>query len=134
MNAARAGGIVVRRFADGLRYLLVQAKNKPDEWVFPKGHVNLGEAPDEAVLREVQEEAGVAGKILEPIRELQYRDEDQPTAVAFYVVEYIGDAEAQEQRDIRWASYDEALSLLSFEESRALLADAKRLVQKYYTG
>ncbi len=29
-----------------------------DEWVFPKGHIEEGERPEEAAIREVQEETG----------------------------------------------------------------------------
>lgn len=51
-----AGGIVERRG----KLLLVQVTNLAGEikWTFPKGHLEKGEKPLEAALREVEEETG----------------------------------------------------------------------------
>lgn len=51
-----AGGIVERRG----RLLLVQVTNLAGEvkWTFPKGHLEKGEKPLDAALREVEEETG----------------------------------------------------------------------------
>lgn len=51
-----AGIIVVRRVAEGWRYLLLRAYNY---WDFPKGEVEEGETPLETALREVEEETGL---------------------------------------------------------------------------
>jgi bis(5'-nucleosidyl)-tetraphosphatase len=48
-----AGVIVVRRHADGYRYLLLRAYNY---WDFPKGLVEAGEYPLASAVREVAEE------------------------------------------------------------------------------
>jgi len=52
-----AGAVVLRRFPEGRRYLLLRAYRN---WDFPKGIVEPGEDPLEAALREVREEAGLA--------------------------------------------------------------------------
>lgn len=49
-----AGGVVVNNEGN---ILLIRHHN--GTWVFPKGHVDPGETPLEAALREVAEEAGV---------------------------------------------------------------------------
>ncbi len=53
-----AGGIVFH----GDRVLVL--KNLKGAWVFPKGHVELGESHEQAALREVLEESGVHAQIL----------------------------------------------------------------------
>jgi len=53
-----AGGIVF----NGDRVLVL--KNWKGVWVFPKGHVELGESREEAALREVFEESGVHASIV----------------------------------------------------------------------
>jgi 8-oxo-dGTP pyrophosphatase MutT (NUDIX family) len=56
------------------RFLLVRTKGR-DKWTFPKGHVEEGEDPAWAALREAEEEAGIVGKIdPAPLAEYYYPD------------------------------------------------------------
>jgi 8-oxo-dGTP pyrophosphatase MutT (NUDIX family) len=66
-----AGGLVGR---DG-RLLLVRVKNLKGEkvWTFPKGHLEDGETPIEAAIREVEEETGWRCGLLKPLLEVGYR-------------------------------------------------------------
>ncbi|MCA9769062.1 MAG: NUDIX domain-containing protein, partial [Gemmatimonadetes bacterium] len=49
-----AGGIVFRRWPDGTpRFLLIRDSYR--HWGFPKGHLEDGETPAEAALRETRE-------------------------------------------------------------------------------
>lgn len=59
MRAPRlaAGVVVARETADGARLLLLRAYRN---WGFPKGHVELGEQPLAAAIRETEEETGIA--------------------------------------------------------------------------
>jgi 8-oxo-dGTP pyrophosphatase MutT (NUDIX family) len=59
MSAARlsAGVVVARETGDGARLLLLRAYKN---WDFPKGHVEPGEEPLAAAIREVAEETGIA--------------------------------------------------------------------------
>ena len=58
-----AGGIAYR-VVEGLpQYLIVTAKKNPEHWVLPKGHIEPGETPEAAAIREVREETGVEAKI-----------------------------------------------------------------------
>ena len=56
------GGVVL----DGKKVLIIQVKNMKGKkiWTFPKGHIEAGETPRQAALREVLEETGYkAGKL-----------------------------------------------------------------------
>ena len=57
MNKEFSAGGLVRR---GGKVLMVKVCNLKGEevWTFPKGHVEKGETPMEAALREVEEETG----------------------------------------------------------------------------
>lgn len=46
--------------------VLLVHHNATGKWVFPGGHVDPGEAPHEAALREVLEETGVRARIIAP--------------------------------------------------------------------
>lgn len=58
-----AGGVVYYMAADGKpRYLIIKrhAMSGKIEWVAPKGKVQKGETPEQAAMREVSEETGLA--------------------------------------------------------------------------
>jgi len=59
-----AGGVVVRTF-DGVPHVLV-IRDPYQNWGLPKGHLENGERPGEAALREVGEETGLADLVLGP--------------------------------------------------------------------
>ena len=52
-----AGGVVFRRAEGGPMFLLI--RDSYANWGFPKGHLEPGEAPEAAALREVAEETGL---------------------------------------------------------------------------
>src|SRR5206468_3568604 len=60
----QAGGIVFRGNDRGISILLVTSKKEDGHWIFPKGHIEPGESPEVAALRETSEEAGVDGELL----------------------------------------------------------------------
>jgi bis(5'-nucleosidyl)-tetraphosphatase len=53
-----AGAVIVRRFDDQYRYLLLCVR---DYWDFPKGMVDPGEDPLAAAIRETEEETTLTG-------------------------------------------------------------------------
>lgn len=57
-----AGIVPALRVADGWKVLLLRAYK---DWDFPKGHIEEGETPLEAALREAHEETGIADFALE---------------------------------------------------------------------
>ncbi|KXJ09730.1 diphosphoinositol polyphosphate phosphohydrolase 2 [Exaiptasia diaphana] len=56
-------GCLCFRDEDEQEVLLVSSLRKPDKWVVPAGGIENGEEPHETATREVQEEAGVMGKL-----------------------------------------------------------------------
>jgi 8-oxo-dGTP pyrophosphatase MutT (NUDIX family) len=120
----QAGAIVVGIRNGGPAVLLVTGKRNPGHWVFPKGHVEEGETLEQAALREAEEEAGVTGAIVERAGVNGF-DLGPHTYRVYYFVMTTSDAGSPEHgRRMRWCSYDEALELLPFENTRALLRRA----------
>src|SRR5688572_17468243 len=118
---SHAGGVVVRRHDDDVQIMLVTAKNRPDHWVLPKGHIDDGETPESAAVREVEEECGVVGKILAKAGDSSFETKGEKVTVAFYVIEYRSSVPTDEGRQLRWCGPDEAVELVSFEDSRNIL-------------
>lgn len=58
----RVAAVPYRRSARGIEFLLVRTRNRR-AWTFPKGHLERGESPSRAAVREAEEEASVSGRI-----------------------------------------------------------------------
>ena len=120
-----AGAVVVDLDARPPHVLLVTGKRNPSHWIFPKGHLEPGEAAEEAARREAREEAGVDGRILGPAGEIEFRRGVRTIRVryfAFALERRVPDA--GEGRRIAWCTLPEALAQLTFENTRRVLRSA----------
>ena len=126
----QASGVVVRR-GDGKppRYLIVTARRNPENWLFPKGHIEEGETPEQAAVREVREEGGVDGKVIGRLGEFTFKTDLGKISCEFFLIEYERDVKMQEERERKWCTYEEAIGLLTFEQGRAALAASRALVE-----
>jgi len=70
--------VVVAVAVDSGRFLLIKRGIPPKKgyWGCPSGFVESGETPEEACLRELEEEAGVTGEITRLIRVGRLSDEE----------------------------------------------------------
>jgi 8-oxo-dGTP pyrophosphatase MutT (NUDIX family) len=122
-----AGGVVFRGDGRDRRVLLVRAKPAPHDWVLPKGHIERGETPEQTARREVAEEAGVDA---EPLGHAGVLEFDTPNGKhvrsAFFVMRFVRKMAPHEQREVRWATIDEALALVQFDDTRALIEAARQ--------
>ena len=126
-----AGGIV---FYDNS---IIIVKNKRGDislnksfWGFPKGHLEDGEKPAEAAVREVYEETGFKVKLKrdKPIAESRYdinlEDGVIHKTVWFYEMKVINAFEKEpddEIEELAIVNYDEAINLLTFSEDKKIL-------------
>ncbi len=134
-NETSAGGVVFRKEGAEPLYLLIRDCYR--NWGFPKGHLEEGELPDAAALREVGEETGVAKlQIHAPVETIdwhfRFRGRLIHKVCHFFLME-ASDPRTRPQRAegitaCRWARYDEATKLLSYANARAVLARAHGLL------
>lgn len=127
-----AGGIVFRRGDDGpARFLLI--RDSYGNWGFPKGHLEEGESPAAAALRETAEEAGLHELILQgPIRIIDWHFRFRGRAIHKYCHFFLlespaGDPVPQTDEgitDYRWLPLDGALEKLSYDNARGVLKRA----------
>ena len=120
----QAGAIVVRAGKSEPRILLVTARRNPDNWIFPKGHVESGETLKAAALREAREEAGVEGKVVGAAGKMSFEFGDNTYRVHYFVVRTADAGEQREGRRLRWLKYKQALRRLTYDETRDLLREA----------
>ncbi|QQE77341.1 deoxyribose-phosphate aldolase [Alicyclobacillus sp. SO9] len=65
-----AGGLVVRTTKSGPEVLLIH--DAYGHVTFPKGHLEPGETWEEAAVREIREETGIASRIVSPLGRIEY--------------------------------------------------------------
>lgn len=127
-----AGGIVFRRDGTGMaRFLLIRDSYR--NWGFPKGHLEDGESPADAALRETAEETGLADLQLHgPIRIIDWHFRFKGRFIHKYCHFFLfesreGEPVPQEDEGItatRWCLLDDALHDLSYENARGVLRRA----------
>lgn len=134
-----AGGVAFR--SDGPEHeIAVIRTSEEGRWQLPKGIVDPGETPEQAAIREVSEEAGIKGEIVEPIDTIEYwfvASYDGPKMryhkkVSFYLMEYISGDVADHDHEVteaRWVTFDEALSMLSFQNEKAVVEMAREMMR-----
>lgn len=121
----QAGAVVYRRGEDGFRVLLVRARRNPEDWIFPKGHIEPDETPAEAAIREAEEEAGVTGRVVAALwPALTFEAGGRRLRVQYFLVEFTGTRPSKEQREIAWLPPSGAHEQLTHAATRALLTNA----------
>jgi 8-oxo-(d)GTP phosphatase len=120
-----AGGVLYRATAGGLEVCLVH-RPRYDDWSLPKGHLDGGEHPLAAAVREVLEETGGRGVPELRLPQVAY---DLPDGTAKTVDFWLMRADAtagpvqdtHEVDTIAWVSLTEAAKRLTYPDDRALV-------------
>ncbi len=127
IEAKSCGGLVIYR--GKILLLYKNYNNRYEGWVLPKGTVEKGESNEATALREVKEEAGVDGVIVEYIDKTVYSftvpDDTVSKEVYWYLMRsnsYNSKPQSEEYfRDSGYYKYHEAYHLLKFENERSIL-------------
>ena len=109
--------------------LVVTARRRPDQWVFPKGHIEAGETPEQAAVREVHEESGVSATIVGPLEDVQIQMPSEDQTVRYFLMRAVDTGPAGEGRQSVWLTADEALNRLTFDTSRGSLRKALDMIR-----
>ena len=75
------------------------------KWEFPGGKIEAGETPEEAVIRELQEEVGIAATSLHQFDKLEYQFPDRHITLWFWMVDgWEGEPWGKEGQPGRWVA------------------------------
>jgi 8-oxo-dGTP pyrophosphatase MutT (NUDIX family) len=119
-----AGGVVYRLRDTTPELLLVTSRFNRSVWVLPKGHIEPGESPEDAAVRETLEEAGVTARIVEFLTTARQVVGGAPQRIEYYLMKMEVEGEGEEGRRIAWLAEEAAIRRITYEQSRAVLAQA----------
>ncbi len=123
-----AGAIAMRLQSNVPQVLLVHANTPQREWILPKGHLEAGETAAAAAQRELAEEAGVEGQVIQLVGTLEFAARARRLRVDYFLLAAGGTSGPGEaDRDPTWFDFDEAMKVLIYEDTRALLAKAREI-------
>ena len=133
-----AGGVAVRVVRGRTMVAAIRPQGKPEgTWALPKGNIDPGETPAETAVREVWEETGVHGRLVEKLGDVRYTYTRRGGLRVFKVVSFfllragrgrIGEIEERmhvEVAEVSWLPLDEAPRLLAFGGEREMVAKAR---------
>ena len=130
-----AGGVVYRTAETGVEVALAEERDRitgVGNTRLAKGHVEKGETPEAAALREVREEIGIEARILAPLGRVNYSYLDDGIEIA-KVVHFFLMAVASEKplpldgemERMYWCPIEQAAARLTFETERCVVDRAR---------
>ncbi len=132
-----AGGVLVKVIRGRPMLAAIRPRGKPGGvWALPKGNIDPGERPEETAVREVGEETGVEGRLVEKLGDVKYTYTRRGGVRVFKIVSFyllragrgrIGEIEERmriEVAEARWLPLDEAPRLLAYGGERQMAAKA----------
>jgi 8-oxo-dGTP pyrophosphatase MutT (NUDIX family) len=129
-----AGGLIVDRTT--LRAALIARRDRRGRllWSLPKGHIEDGEGPIEAALREVEEETGIMGRVLAPLGVIDYwftaPDRRVHKTVHHYLMEAAGGDLSDDDIEVEavaWVPLGALSARLAYPDERRLVTLAPEL-------
>ena len=130
------GAIVYRKHHGNIELLLIQNQNC-SHWSFPKGHVEKGETEEETAIREIKEETGIDVILDTSFRKVvTYAPKKEITKDVIYFLAkattYDYTPREDEIAKIKWVEINHAGEILSYDNIRQLVSQAKTVIKDSY--
>ena len=138
VDEVSAGGLVIN--TSGTMGLLIGRRDLKDVarekliWSLPKGHIEEGETPQEAAIREVHEETGILSEIHRELGVIDFwfmasGKRIHKTVHHYLFREVSGTLSPQvtEVDDVQWFPLEEITSLLAYPDEKKLIAKSGEL-------
>jgi 8-oxo-dGTP diphosphatase len=137
-----AGGVLVRRLREAWVFAAIRPAGKePGLWALPKGLIARGEKPVETAIREVAEETGAQGRLVEKLGDVRYvytwHSERIFKVVSFYLLRYsrgrlgeLPQETAHEVAEVRWLPLEEGPKLLAYKGEREMVERALASIRR----
>jgi len=130
-----AGGVIYKEGNGRRLWLLIQPRDT-DRWQLPKGQIEKGESSQTTALREIKEETGIDGEIIDKIDKISWwfvqGGEKIFKTVTFYLVatqKEINSFDKDEVAQIVWLPYNRAYQKLTFKSEKEILEKGRDILQ-----
>ena len=135
MRYIKSCGFVAYKQIENKNYYLI-IKSLNGDIGFPKGHMEIGESELQTAIRELKEETGVEVNFISGFRrQIEYPLPQIPDAIKQSVY-FLGKCTSEkivcqesEVAKAEFVSYEDAITLLTFEETKNILRDAELFIQ-----
>lgn len=137
VDETSAGGLVVD-VVDGVAYCAVIARRNRAgrlEWCLPKGHLELDETAEQAAVREVAEETGIASQVVRHLATIDYwfagQDRRVHKVVHHYLLAALGgelttaNDPDHEAEAVAWVELEHLPARLAYPNERRIVAMAR---------
>ena len=128
------GFVAYKRIENVNHYLIIKSLN--GDIGFPKGHMEPGESELETAIRELKEETGVDVKVIQGFRrQIEYELRRIPDTIkqsVYFLGECTSDkiiCQEEEVAEAGFIPYEDALKILTFEETKSILKDAEAIIK-----
>lgn len=129
-----AGGVVYKKVGEDFCFALILSKD--NTWTFPKGHIEDKEIPEEAALREVEEEIGISDLKIEVLLEkidywFVFQDKKIHKFVYYYLMKTSKSTltpQLDEISDAKWVKADEIINMITYKEDLSVMTKALSLL------
>lgn len=128
-----SGGVIFRKANNEIEVALIAIKNRKI-WTLPKGLIDKGESDEEAAIREIVEETGLYGKIINIIGEKSYwfyikgENIKCKKTVVYYLLQYLGgdvEKHSWEVDEAKWFLIDDAIAKVNYKSDMEVIRKAK---------
>ena len=135
-----SAGAVLYKESEGKIQVVIYSRKNASQWCLPKGKIEKGETREEAAIREVEEETGLKGQIIEHLKDIYYSYVDKRRklhlnkTVHYFLMKYShGDINTDDSgvEDVVWIDIDEAIEKVTFENEKQALQRAKSVLRQY---
>ena len=140
VDEASAGGLVVNA---ELKAPVIGRRNRRGRllWSLPKGHIEPGETPEHAAVREIEEETGILGRVVATLGTIEFwfqvEDHRVHKTVQHYLLEYVGGelcGDDHEVAAVAWVPLNELESRLAYPDERDVVARATAVLHEGLHG
>lgn len=128
------GFVTYKRIENVNHYLIIKSLN--GDVGFPKGHMEPRESELETAIRELKEETGVDVKVIQGFRrQIEYELRRVPDTIkqsVYFLGECTSDkiiCQEEEVAEAGFIPYEDALKILTFEETKSILKDAEAIIK-----